>query len=222
MNRFRSRHNLAPLRQAEAYWNALREGSEVPRRSQVDPRGLENILPHTFILERIAPGIARFRLAGQHLTELAGTDLRGMPISALFSSEGRSEISAVLESLFDGPTIAELSLDGAGNALTPGVDARMVLLPLAGERGEISRALGVMAADRIPRRPLPRFRVDEVTLRPVFSPAAPQRPLYRSSDQPAVAPASLSLSEGMAEEPAPFDTAPKQGRPNLRLVASND
>jgi len=36
-------------------------------RSQIDPRGLEQVLPSAFILERIAPGVARFRIAEHHL-----------------------------------------------------------------------------------------------------------------------------------------------------------
>ncbi len=82
MHRFRSGKSLSPIRQAEAYWSALRTGSEIPFRSQIDPRGLENILRQTFILERIAPGIARFRLAGgQALNEMAAMEVRGMPLS---------------------------------------------------------------------------------------------------------------------------------------------
>ncbi|MFC3118128.1 PAS domain-containing protein [Jhaorihella thermophila] len=84
MDRFRSGQSLSPIRQAEAYWIALSENGTIPRRTQIDPRALENILPQTFILERIAPGLARFRLAGQHLCALAGMEVRGMPFFGLF------------------------------------------------------------------------------------------------------------------------------------------
>ncbi|MEM1421046.1 MAG: PAS domain-containing protein, partial [Pseudomonadota bacterium] len=51
----------------EAYWEGLRAGRLVPRRADVDPRGIDQALEYSFILERIAPGMARFRLAGMHL-----------------------------------------------------------------------------------------------------------------------------------------------------------
>ncbi len=62
MDRFDSGRSLSPIRQAEAYWTALLTGNAVPMRSQIDPRGLENILEYTFILERIAPVSPGFAL----------------------------------------------------------------------------------------------------------------------------------------------------------------
>jgi hypothetical protein len=44
----------APLRQVETYWRGLCDGSSVPLRSQVDPRGMESALENAFLLERIA------------------------------------------------------------------------------------------------------------------------------------------------------------------------
>ena len=93
MSRFRKGGAQSPLRQAEAYWTALRRGDDVPSRSQIDPRGLENILSNTFILERIAPGIARFRLAGSLVNEMAGMEVRGMPVTAFFTTEARKQLS---------------------------------------------------------------------------------------------------------------------------------
>ena len=84
MDRFASGRSLSPIRQVEAYWTALLTGDSVPMRSQIDPRGLENILEYTFILERIAPSLARFRLAGSHLNNLAGMEVRGMPLTAFY------------------------------------------------------------------------------------------------------------------------------------------
>ncbi len=85
MVRFDSGRSVSPIRQAEAYWTALLTGRGVPMRSQIDPRGLENILEYTFILERIAPGLARYRLAGSHLNNLAGMEVRGMPLTTFLN-----------------------------------------------------------------------------------------------------------------------------------------
>jgi hypothetical protein len=167
MDRFRSGKSLSPIRQAEAYWTGLRKGSEVPFRSQIDPRGLENILSQTFILERIAPGIARFRLAGQKLNEMAGMEVRGMPLSAFFTPAARSQLSAALEHMFDAPAIVELSLATESSRLRGPQEARMILLPLRSDLGEISRVLGVFVSDGNPTRTSQRFNITATELRPV-------------------------------------------------------
>ena len=201
MNRFRSGKSLSPLRQAEAYWQALRTGAELPRRTQIDPRGLENILEYTFILERIAPGIARFRLAGSHLTDLAGMDVRGMPLTCFFTPAGRNKVSAVLEHVFDTPAVAELTLGGEVKRHQPRPDARMILLPLQSDLGDINRALGVLIADKPTVQPPQRFDVADLTLRP----ATRLQPVHQPHREPVA---------GFAE-----DQHPLQGRaPHLKLV----
>ncbi len=184
LDRFRSGRSLSPLRQAEAYWTALCPRGGVPRRSQIDPRGLENILAHAFILQRVARRTARFRLAGDHLTDLAGMDMRGTPFTALFGSEARAEAGAVLQRVFSGPAVAELRLTARPVPGTPVVEARMLLLPLATEDGEIARALGVLVADTGDARPPLRFDIANRLLRPVDGaaarvPEAPQLPMPR-------------------------------------------
>src|SRR5690606_32280451 len=52
------------------YWQSLRRGRAVPARADVEPHGISRALDHAFVLERIAPGAARFRLAGRHLIDL--------------------------------------------------------------------------------------------------------------------------------------------------------
>ena len=48
-----------------SYWDGLRQGRAVPMRTDVQPAGIGRGLDFAFILERIAPGAARFRLAGR-------------------------------------------------------------------------------------------------------------------------------------------------------------
>jgi len=203
MDRFRSNVSLSPLRQAEAYWNALRQDASVPRRSQIDPRGLENILEYAFILERIAPGVARFRLAGQHLSLLAGMEVRGMPLTAFFTPSGRNEISAVLEHVFDTPAVAELTLTGEPQRGKPMTEARIILLPLQSDLGDVSRALGVLVAE-MPVAKVPfRFNVAASSFRSVTG-AYPAPHQYADAN------------EGLAEDQAPFGGK----APHLRLIKS--
>ena len=58
------------------YWQSLRRGRAVPARADVEPHGISRALDYAFVLERIAPGAARFRLAGRHLIDLMGMEVR--------------------------------------------------------------------------------------------------------------------------------------------------
>ena len=76
-------NRFAMLAEVRGYWEGLRKGSDLPRRDEIDPRGIVGALENTFLLERVAPGVARFRLAGMQLHDLMGMDVRGMPLTAL-------------------------------------------------------------------------------------------------------------------------------------------
>ncbi len=205
MDRFDSGRSLSPIRQAEAYWTALLTGDGVPMRSQIDPRGLENILQYTFILERIAPGLARFRLAGSHLNQLAGMEVRGMPLTAFFEPSARSEVKDALEQVFASPAIAELGLNSSGKLGRTRLQARMILLPLKSDLGDVSRVLGVMIGDGAIGATPRRFAIEDIRTKPVADLHTPANP---RSTEPA----------GFAEEKAEF------ARPanHLRLVVSRD
>lgn len=205
MDRFDSGRSLSPLRQVEAYWTALLTGDGVPMRSQIDPRGLENILEYTFILERIAPGLARFRLAGSHLNKLAGMEVRGMPLTAFFAPSARAEITDVLEQVFTLPAIAELELVSPGKLGRAHRQARMILLPLKSDLGDVSRVLGVMVSDGAIGATPRRFTISNRQLRAVSDVQAPQPTVQEAVD-------------GFAEDQAGF----KRPGSHLRLVVSRD
>ncbi|MGR3759420.1 PAS domain-containing protein [Roseobacteraceae bacterium NS-SX3] len=203
MDRFRSRCSLSPMRQAEAYWTALRRGDDVPARSQIDPRGLENILSQTFIVERIAPGIARFRLAGQKVNEMAGMEVRGMPLTAFFTPAARKQVGAALEQMFKTPSILELKLQTEGTRLRSPREAHMLLLPLRSDLGDVSRALGVFVSEGNPGRTSQRFNVSSVESRPVQQQTAGEfKAKPRSA--PETAPEVNVPNPGFAETQARF------------------
>lgn len=170
----RARRGHPALAQIEGYWDGLRDGRPVPARADVDPRGISRVLDRALVLERVAPGLARFRVAGGHLRALLDMELKGMPISALFGAESRPTLSAALESVFDTPALVRLGLSAEQGVGRAPLDGEMLLLPLADEEGRITRALGAlsMAGDigRTPRKLTIRTRSE----RPVApDPAAP-------------------------------------------------
>ncbi|MBT8154460.1 PAS domain-containing protein [Epibacterium ulvae] len=216
MGRFRDRVSLTPMRQAEAYWTALRRGDDVPNRSQVDPRGLENILSQTFIVERIAPGIARFRLAGQQVNEMAGMEVRGMPLSAFFTPDARKQLGAAMEHMFDTPAIIELTLQTESTRTRGAREAHMLLLPLRSDLGDISRALGVFISEGNPTGASQRFTISNIDMRAVsdnpaknaeFKAKDRPEPVQAKTDSNVVNPGFAETQERFKAEPSIMDEA---------------
>ncbi|WP_265500791.1 PAS domain-containing protein [Paracoccus beibuensis] len=135
------------LRELRDYWTSIRKGRAVPMRSDVDPRGISRALDYAFIIERIAPGAGRLRLAGRHLIDLMGMEVRGMPLCAFLNTSSRGRFSDVLESVFKGPQIARMSLHGRADYARPELKAQMLLLPLKSDLGDVTRALGCLVAE---------------------------------------------------------------------------
>lgn len=189
-----------------AYWDALRNGRDMPFRSEIDPRGIECALEHTFVLERIAPRLARFRLAGSHLNELMGMEVRGMPLTAFFAAAARRETGDILARVFDGSETAELTLVPERSTGRERMDARMLLLPLRSDLGDVSRALGCMVglgpAGRGPRR----FEIAGARL---ARPSGADRPLMPGFAEPRVSFLPRAVR------------ADTMVRPRLRLVVSH-
>ena len=140
----------------ESYWNSVRGKRLVPSRCEIDPRGMEGVLGHAFILERIAGGLARFRIAGSHLTEVAGLELRQMPLSALFLPGSRQILSDALEAVFDEPAIVRLSITSPAGFGREALTGELILLPLRSDLGDVDRVLGGLVFEgkigRTPRR----------------------------------------------------------------------
>ncbi len=144
------------INRIERYWNQVRGNRLVPSRCEIDPRGLEGVLSNAFILERITGGLARFRIAGSHLNDLTGLELRQMPISALFLPGSREILADSMVSAFEDPAIVRMNITSPAGFGRERLDGEMILLPLRSDLGDIDRILGGMVFDgkigRTPRR----------------------------------------------------------------------
>ncbi|MEO0830872.1 MAG: PAS domain-containing protein [Pseudomonadota bacterium] len=214
----------------EAYWNDLRGTRAVPMRSEIDPRRIEDCLEFAFILERIAPGLARFRLAGTHLNDLIGMEVRGMPITSIFAPSAREKMGEALEEVFTGPSVVSVSVSADRGFGKPPLDGRLLLLPLKSDFGDVSRALGcLVTSGQIGRAPR-RFVVKELQKTAITSDLS-GTPVAPADRKPTPEPRPAA---GLAEPKAPFQGAPRQaqpnqaprppfkGKPNLRLIKSDD
>jgi hypothetical protein len=143
---YRADAGFSAMAQIEAYWEALRGSRLMPKRSEIDPRGIETALEYTFVLERIAIGMARLRIAGSHLNNLMGMEVRGMPLTSFITPNGRAQMGDILEEVFQRPSACEIRLSTEVGRDKPAMDARMLLLPLKSDLGDVSRVLGCFIA----------------------------------------------------------------------------
>lgn len=195
------------LQEVRAYWEGLRRGGLFPMRETLDPRGIAGALENVFMIERIAPGLARFRLAGSLLSELMGVEVRGMPISAMFDPVARDTLSSLLEQVFAGPAIAHLDLEGERGIGRPALSARLMMLPLMSRAGGVDLALGCIVPDSPVGRAPRRFSLAQTTMERLAVPA------------PSAREKALECAEAAAEFTMP--TPPRSGG-HLRLVHSVD
>lgn len=206
---------LAPLRQVEAYWRGLCAEGQIPARTQVDPRGMQDALEHAFLIERIAPGMAKLRVSGSHVSDLMGMEMAGMPLSSMILPGERERFSTGVAALFEEPSVVLMALQAERGLGKPELSADLLLLPLRSDFRDVTRGLGVMVSHgRVGRTPR-RFAVSDVSVRPVAE----------VTDQYGAAPTRTTGPEkpplkGMAEAAKPFQPAP--GRGHLRLIVSND
>lgn len=192
----------AALQSLEKYWQALRHAQRIPSRNDIEPRQIDEALPHAFILQRVAPGVARMRVAGQYLHDLLKMDARGMPISTFFAPAARDEIAKLIEAAFTVPAIVAVPLVSKGNLVRHEVTGTMLLLPLRDTKGQTSRILGALVTEGVPGNRPRRFQIaDNTAIR--HEPLSPRLAAVQRIFQP-------SKTKG-----------PDAQRPALRLVINN-
>ncbi len=219
-----SHTGFAPIAQLEAYWEALRGNRLMPNRAEIDPRGIEQALEYSFIVERIAPGIARLRIAGSHLSDLMGMEVRGMPLTSFITPASRRQLSDTLEEVFETPATCSLELRSEASAGLPPLEARMVLMPLKSDLGDVSRILGALVSVGEMGRSPRRFDVTRSALRPIVADAALPPAIHKDKPAPAATKKPATTPEQAFREPSvPFRSeTPRQHAPYLRLVKSDD
>lgn len=214
------------LGEMRGYWEGLRQGRAIPARADVEPSGIRRALDYAFILERIAPGAARFRLAGKHLIDLMGMEVRGMPLCSFLDTSSRGRLSDVLESVFRGPQIAELVLESPAAYGRPGLTGRMLFLPLRSDLGDVTRALGCLVSEGEIGQGPRRFDLISDEVFPVIPGAKliePSASAFAFNEAPAryrpqsEAPATPSP----APPPLADDASPQERRASFRIISTD-
>lgn len=136
--------NPTALKELEEYWASLPFTNGVPHRKDIDPVALGGLLEDSFVLERIAPGVARIRVAGRNIAKLIGIEARGLSLTAVMLPEARADMAKYLETAFTTPSIVEIPLVGPHAMGQPKLQGKILLLPLRDTLGRVSRILGVL------------------------------------------------------------------------------
>lgn len=218
------------------YWQGLCPEGGLPARADIDPRRIEGALPYAFVLERLTPSTSRLRVAGGHLVDLMGMDVRGMPVSALFQPGDRKKLSSLINSMFLTPRALELELSARGTGSRKSIRAEMMALPLIDDTGSVSRALGCLVAQGALPNPPYRFQIDasretdiDISKEKVsFAPAPLPKPHLPKSETLHGMDGSrqMAFAEPRADYAAPSKTcskttAPAEGSdkaPHLRVI----
>lgn len=131
-----------------AYWNEIRRDRLAPRRLEIQPTRIGDLLLDTFILERTDRTTFRFRLAGTRVTSRFGMDLQARDFLACWSDGDRSliehHLSAIAElgrvGVFTGET--GFGSDApSGRAASASTMFELLVLPLMHTGHSIDRLL---------------------------------------------------------------------------------
>ena len=221
------------LAEMRDYWQSLRRGKAIPLRSDIDPRGISRGLDFAFVLERMAPGSARFRLAGRHLVELMGMEVRGMPLCAVMNPSSRGRLSDVLEAVFRAPQLAELDLKSEAEYGRPALIGRMLLLPLKSDLGDVTRVLGCLISEGSVGVSPRRFDLVRDQMLPIIEggrtiepspsygtyPSLQENPAHRTRNHPAFGTDAVKMpAPRNSDEPLP--DSPEERRASFKIIAS--
>lgn len=125
------------------YWDAKRGERPCPARSDIEPADIARYLPHVLISETADDNSWRFRLAGTALCNLAGQELKGLPVSGLWLADYRRNLGNILRAVAEGAPAA-LALEGLSQTGKP-LKAEALFLPLSGPTGNRDRMLGTIS-----------------------------------------------------------------------------
>jgi hypothetical protein len=139
---------MPPHRALLAYWEAQRGALGVPRRGDIDPIDIPQILPHVMLWDAEADGGYQCRLAGTEIDTAMAGSLKGARLADLPCSlidEATYEFDAVRDGGL--ASYAERTMGWRGR---PFVFYRHLLLPVANESRAVHQLIGVMTFHTVP------------------------------------------------------------------------
>jgi hypothetical protein len=154
-------------KQLFAYWDHIRNGRIAPRRFEIEPAKIANILRETFIAECAGLMGFRFRLAGTQICQEFGRELRGLDFLSLWSFGDKDAVASLVRTvLHDGSVGHGTFLARTDAGLETSFE--FTLMPLIHTGTSINRLLGsITAIDRpfwLGTEPLTTFEIVDAKL----------------------------------------------------------
>ena len=128
-----------------AYWNDVRNGRIAPRRFDIEPSRIGELLPHTFMLERAEGQTFRFRLAGTKLCEQFQTEFRGANFVDGWDGGDSQTLVQQFESVTAQGGVVLLNIEARSEGSVKAA-FEIVILPLVHTQDSVDRYLGAMSA----------------------------------------------------------------------------
>jgi hypothetical protein len=128
-----------------AYWNAVRGNRIAPKRFEIEPSQISEVLSETFILEFVEPSQFCYRLAGTRVGEQFKQELRGTNFVDGWQESDRFGLQRHLMSVRKLGAVVEIVMEGCA---LDGQRAmfEVLILPLQHNGEGINRFLGAFVA----------------------------------------------------------------------------
>lgn len=127
------------------YWNDVRGDRVAPRRFDIEPSRISEILAETFVLERGDSHTFVFRLAGTRICDTFGFELRGRNFADVMGEEGRHDFEHAMAAITDQGAAGVFEIE-AQDASGRTARFEAIMLPLTHIDDKISRYLGSVSA----------------------------------------------------------------------------
>lgn len=186
----------------ETYWDHLFDGTALPDRKLIDPRRIESALPYTFIAERMQNGITKLRVAGAHLQDLMGMEIRGMPLGALFAADARDRVARAVQKACETPAQVRINIRGPETIGQPELAGTLILMPMATSQPQTKLLLGALETEGQIGRPPRRFEIKLAAMKRIYFAEKPK--------------STVTESDAFEEGTTPFR---HERAPHLRLVS---
>ncbi|MEM8813027.1 MAG: PAS domain-containing protein [Pseudomonadota bacterium] len=131
------------------YWTRMRGDRLAPRRSEIEPADIREILAETFVLNADTEMAYRYRLAGSRASAPYCRELKGRDFLSLWSGNDARAMETLLQGVCEDAAAAVVGWEG-GNLRGQTLMFETLLLPLETEHGRYERILGSTAAADTP------------------------------------------------------------------------
>ena len=131
-----------------SYWNEIRGSRIAPRRFEIEPSSIANILPETFILEYCNRKSVNFRLSGTMICDLFNREFRGQSIYTLWNDQDRLLLEDALASIADCGSVSLIEAT-AVTASERELAVEIIMMPLIHSGEKISRLIGTISTTTI-------------------------------------------------------------------------